>query len=176
MNNIILTKYSQYLKNEISFDEARTSISQVFAEKYIKDEFEKLFLNHDFTFIEVLFKLASWFEVGEVFLPYYNRLLVESWHFSHEWVIEKIQSYKSPSSIDFIAKALNSMNFNYLEQHDTDYPSFIRKCMWVLAEINTEESIALLKSYLENENPVIKQYADEQLRWLNGEKGMRYMG
>jgi len=71
---------------------------------------------------------------------------------------------------------LNSMNFNYLEQHDTDYPSFIRKCMWVLAEINTEESIALLKSYLENENPVIKQYADEQLRWLNGEKGMRYMG
>ena len=176
MDNVILTKYSQYIKNEISFDEARSSISQVFAEKYIKDAFEKLCSNHDFTFIEVLFNLASWFEVGEVFLPYYNRLLVESWHFSHEWVLDNIQSYKSPSSIDYIAKAIDSLNVNYLEQHDTDYPSFIRKCMWTLADINTTESIELLRSYLGSENPVISQYANEQLRWLNGEKEMRYMG
>ena len=47
--------------------------------------------------------------------------------------------------------------------------------MWALADINSPESIELLHKYINDDNEVIRKYADEQIRWLNGEKGMRYM-
>lgn len=124
--------------------------------------------------VESLLIVPTWFGLGNLFTDYYNRILIAPWHHHHESVIDAIIHHKSETSILFIEKAI-SLDFIYLHYNDTNYTSFIRKCMWALADINTSESIALLSRYKNDENEVIRRYADEQVRWLDGEKGMRYM-
>ncbi|MDX2278546.1 MAG: hypothetical protein NW218_03125 [Saprospiraceae bacterium] len=47
--------------------------------------------------------------------------------------------------------------------------------MWALADINTPESIEILQAYKNDESEIKRACANEQLRWLNGEPGMRCM-
>ncbi|HLP94657.1 MAG TPA: hypothetical protein VK168_11510 [Saprospiraceae bacterium] len=196
--------YSIYIKNLLgksSFEIAKSEIIQLALQQFFNKIFEELlhdqskstteelseifkdmggWIDEDFVLkksntLEALLFVPSWFNLQSDFVNYYNLLLIEKWHHNHEDIISIITSIKSETSIPYI-NAVISLQFKYLYLSDTSYASFIRKCMWALADINTEESIALLKKYLESENPVIKRYADEQLRWLDGEKGMRYMG
>ena len=176
MNNIFLEKYHQFINKEISYDEAKSSVVQIMAEYYIKNEFEKVLACKAKEDLNVLFQLISWFNLEEKYLPDYHKLLLESWHFRHEWLIDVIMNHKNPLSIPYIVKALELNDINYIINHDTDYPSFVRKCMWALANIDTTESRNQLSTYLLSDNKVILKFADEQLRWLKGEKGMRYMG
>lgn len=167
--------FNQYLKKELTFDNAKSKIQKILIKTGIEMELEHVLKYQDNNSMDIALSIIDWFEDSEDYLPLLHRLLVEKWHYRHEMVLNSIRYYKSPSSIEFIAKAVNLSEIDYLVNHDTDYASFIRKCMWAIADIKTDESIDLLKSYLGDVNPVISQYADEQLRWLNGEKGMRYM-
>jgi hypothetical protein len=189
--------YLDQLLGKSTFEEAKVKLTEYAVKGLFSQEFDRLLSEpiiiepeiganisewHDEFFIkekneivEALIILPSWFGIKKDFIEYYNQLLIVNWHHEHESLIETIKNTKSNTSTTYIKKAILN-NYKYLHFNDTNYASFIRKCMWALADINTEESNELLKSYLENENPVIRQYADEQIRWLNGDKNTRYMG
>lgn len=201
METSIYTIYINNLLGKFSLEDAKNEISQIAIKQFINNLFEELlhdnskstpqelseifkdmngWIDEDYVqkknnVLEALLYIPSWFNIQSDFINYYNLFLVEKWHHRHEDILAILICYKSETSVPYIDAVINSQ-FKYLELSDTNYASFIRKCMWALADINTKESNELLKSYLGNENPVIRQYADEQLRWLNGEKGMRYMG
>jgi hypothetical protein len=175
-NNSIYRKYLQYIGKEISFDEAKDGIAQLFLEYFFQNEFKRIIAYKAHEDIDMLIELVGWFGMEELYLDDFHQLLLEGWHTRHERLIEIFQHFKSPATIPFIAKILESETLDYLLKWETDYASLVRKCMWTLADINTDESKSLLSRYLLSENKVIKQFAEEQLRWLQGEKGMRYMG
>ena len=167
VNSLFSQEFDRLLSESIIIEpEIGHKISEWHDEFFIKEKNE---------IVEALIILPSWFGIKNDFIEYYNKLLIVNWHHEHESLIETIKNTKSNSSTTYIEKAILN-NYKYLHFNDTNYASFIRKCMWALADINTEESVGLLKSYLENENPVIRQYAEEQIMWLNGDKNTRYMG
>lgn len=173
---LALQSFFNKISEELLHDKSKSTIeelSEIFKDMggWIDEDFVLKKRNT----LEALLYIPSWFNLQSDFVKYYNLFLIEKWHHNHEDIIAILTSIKSETSIPYINAAIK-MHFKYLDLSDTNYASFIRKCMWALADINTEESIELLKIYLESENPVIKQYADEQLRWLSGEKGMRHMG
>lgn len=176
MNNRIKSIYTDNLLGKIEYEPARKEVIEICVYEYLIKEFHVL--NNDkpddsTEIIEMLIILPTWFGIQEKFIFEYNRLLIQNWHTAHEWLIDCIMKYKDPASIRFICEALQ-LNFTYFPA-DTEYASFIRKCMWTLADINTPESIELLQGFRLDKNAVISKFADEQIRWLNGDKGMRYM-
>lgn len=124
--------------------------------------------------LEALVFIPAWFKHQDRYVRYYNKFLIEKWHHNHEHLLAVLSSLKSETSVPFINIAINT-NYKYLILEDSTYASFIRKCMWALADINTPESIEILQAYKNDESEVKRACADEQLRWLNGEPGMRVM-
>lgn len=176
MHDLILKKHLQFITQAITFEDFMNSANQVFAEFYIRAEFDRVFAHKDQEVLDVLFDLVSWCRMEELFLPRFHQMILETWHCRHEQILDIIKHTKHPSSISYIAEAIVLQDIDYLTKHDTDYPAFVRQCMWALADIHTDESISLLKEYRKSENAIIFQFADEQLRWLDGEKEMRVMG
>jgi hypothetical protein len=196
MRNIMNTLYIDQMLGKITYEDAKERLIIQAVIAYLTSEFDSLFLDapnevntpnelrdewFDKNFnkdknelVESLLIVPTWFGLGKLFTDFYNRILIEPWHHNHESVIDIIIQHKPESSVLFIEKAI-SLDLIYLHFNDTNYSSFVRKCMWALADINTPESIALLNRYRNDENEVVRQYADEQVRWLKGEKGMRYM-
>jgi hypothetical protein len=201
MRESIYSIYIDNLLGKSTWESAKSEIVQQALHFFLKNTFEELlhdntkstleelseifkdmggWIDEDFVLqkrntLEALLFIPSWFNLQPEFVNYYNQFLIEKWHHNHEDILTILASIKSKTSVPYIDAAIKS-EFKYLNLSDTNHASFIRKCMWALADINTKESIELLKNYLKSENPVIRQYADEQTRWLNGEKGMRYMG
>ena len=196
MQNKISEAYLNELLGKVTFEEAKAKLIQYAVYNLFTHEFDKLlnegpaveravdndtsnwndelFTEDKHQVVEALIILPSWFNIKKDFIEYYNRLLLSPWHHEHESLIELIKNTRSVSSTPYIEKAIQN-NYKYLHFNDTNYASFIRKCMWALADINSPESIDLLHKYINDDNEVIRKYADEQIRWLNGEKGMRYM-
>lgn len=177
MNEDIKSLYYDNLFGRISYDVAKEKVSIICISNCLENEFNQLFIEQPENVTEIigiLLIIPSWYDLQRSFLIYYHRLLIEPWHEAHEWLIDIIMEFKSTESIEYIKTAIK-LDFDYLHLNDTEYASFIRKCMWALADINNPESIELLHKYLNDDNEVIRKYADEQIRWLNGEKGMRYM-
>lgn len=179
MNSKIEKIYHNLNANRISFEEAKSELGKIFAIDFLNREFEELFkekpVNSTQT-IMILIMLPEWLGLQYEFLTTFNRLLIQSWHTCHEILISEIASLKSSDSVAYIDKAIQ-LELDYLvqDESDTEYVSFIRKCMITLADINTSESIELINKYKNDKNEVVRRCADEQIRWLNGEKGMRYM-
>lgn len=175
MNKFVKDIYLKYLTNEISFDEVKNNLAQFFTELYIHQEFDRMIVTHNSEFLDIFIELTNWFKRDKVFLSYFHELLTQSWHCRHEIIIDSIRSYKSASSVKFITKALE-MKVDYLVESETDYNSFVRKCMWTLAEIKSTQSIDQLNKYSSSDNKVLALNAHEQIRWLSGEKDVRFMG
>ena len=175
---IIEQSLFDYLKTSFDYlllDQSRSTaeeLSEVFKDMNgWKNEF---FVLEKHNLLEALLFIPGWFDIRIKFLDYYNQFLDEQWHHHHEAIVTLLSSIKSNTSIKYIDIAIHS-HFKYLHLDDLTYASFIRKCMWTLADINSPESIEFLHKYINDDNEVIRKYADEQIRWLNGEKGMRYM-
>ena len=180
MDKSIVALYYNQLLQEISYEDAKFKIRLEILKEYFQREFEELLKNQNEELVEPLVFLPRIFGLERMFISYYNRLLVESWHFEHEQLIDFIKVFKDDSSIPFIEQAIKS-NFEYMDCdindcEGTTFFSFIRKCMWGLAEINTQEALDLLRVFSDSENPVIRQNAKNQLKWaLEGDENMRLM-
>ncbi len=200
MKNKIYTIYFENLLGDTSIENAKNKIIEESLIFLLDNTFEELlndnsvstpeelseifkdmngWINEDFVLskhnlLEALIFIPTWFKVRDKYVYYYNKFLIEKWHQNHEHLLSALSSIKDETSIPYIDRAINT-DYKYLLLEDLNYASFIRKCMWALADINTSESIEMLQAYRNDVSEIKRKYADEQIRWLNGEKGMRSM-
>lgn len=96
----------------------------------------------------------------------FNSLLVMSGHELHQEVTREIQRLRSPSSVPYIRQMLED-GFRMLE-YTCSEPGVIAK--WfshALGDINTPESIALIKEFAASGEPEVAEEMAYRLRRLN---------
>lgn len=200
MENILYSTYLRNLLGKISIDEAKEEITSLLVHRFLKDKFDELlkdisksspaelsevfkdmngwvdedFVERKHNDLEALIYVPSWFNIQIEFIDYFNKFLIERWHHNHEHLLSVLSSIKSNSSPEFIDVAIN-LEFKYMQLDELTYEGYIRKCMWTLADINSPESIKILHKYSTDPSEIKRKYADEQIRWLEGDKTMRYM-
>ena len=84
-----------------------------------------------------------------------NELLTDPNHRSHQRVIWLLQKAKSPSTVPYIKRALET-NFDYLEYTYSESGVIAKWFSWALAEIGTEQAILLMKEYTNSPDEGIK--------------------
>ena len=85
-----------------------------------------------------------------------NELLVSPGHEEHQQVAKLLQNIKSPSTIPFVRKALES-NFDYLEYTCSDSNAIAKWFSWLLFSIGTEDAINLIKEYTKSTDKGIRK-------------------
>jgi hypothetical protein len=87
------------------------------------------------------------------------KYLTECWHKRHEDIASILQKLKDENSISSIVKAVH-INCDYWYD---DGDAFIRKCIYVLSDINTKDSLEQLQILANDPNNIIKKYAVKEL-------------
>ena len=85
-----------------------------------------------------------------------NELLVTPGHEEHQQIAKLLQNIKSPSTIPFVRKALES-NFDYLEYTCSDSNAIAKWFSWLLFSIGTEDAINLIKEYTQSTDKGIRK-------------------
>lgn len=97
-----------------------------------------------------------------------NELLVISGHYLHQQIAKTLQDVKSPSTIPFVKRALDS-GFGYLE-YTCSEPQVIAKWFsWILFEIGTDASINLMEQYANSSNEAIRSEMVYRLSKFGGQ-------
>lgn len=105
-------------------------------------------------------KLLQEIEEGEIVInessvDLLNELLVNTEHHQHQMIAKTLQHVKSPSTIPFVKRALDS-NFDYLEYTCSDHDAIAKWFSWLLFSINTKEAISLIEEYSKSPNKDIR--------------------
>ncbi len=83
------------------------------------------------------------------FIDVLNKLLISPWHYRHQEITRHIQTLKSPSSIVFIEKVLES-DFMFLEYTASESGAIAKWFSWALSGIGTKEAIDVMKKYAQS--------------------------
>lgn len=75
-----------------------------------------------------------------------NELLIDPNHYNHQEIAKTLQEIKSPTTIPFVKKALES-NFNYLDYTCSDSDAIAKWFSWILFSIGNNDAIALIEEY-----------------------------
>lgn len=95
-----------------------------------------------------------------------NELLLVQFHHHHQAITKALQDIKSPSSIPFIKKVLES-NFDYLEYTCSESDAIAKWFSWALYCIGTQEAIDLMKEYANSEDEGIREEMRYRLNKLD---------
>jgi hypothetical protein len=95
-----------------------------------------------------------------------NCLLVMSGHRLHQEVIRQIQLLRNPSSVPYIRKMLED-EFRMLEYTCSESAAIAKWFSHALADINTPESIALIREFAHSSDPGVADEMAYRLRRLN---------
>ena len=98
-----------------------------------------------------------------------NELLLVPFHQHHQAITKALQDIKSPSSVPFIRKVLES-NFECLEYTCSESNAIAKWFSWALYCIGTEEAIDLMKEYANSEDEGIRKEMQYRLGKVNSEK------
>ena len=80
------------------------------------------------------------------FIDVLNELLINPNHIRHQEIVMILQHVKSPSTVPFAKKALET-NFDYLQYTCSDSDAIAKWFSHLLASIGTPEAIALIEEY-----------------------------
>lgn len=124
--------------------------------KFILSEIETALRNKDEENLE--YGIALIWISGNYFqyVDTLNKLLLVPFHKSHQAIVQALQDIKSPSSIQFIRKALET-NFDYLEYTGSESDAIAKWFSWALFSIGTKEAIELIREYSNSTNDGIKK-------------------
>ncbi|MBP6447651.1 MAG: hypothetical protein KA341_12680 [Saprospiraceae bacterium] len=92
--------------------------------------------------------------------PILCKYITTTWHGRQEDIASLLKERKDPKTLPFLVKAMYQ-NWNHLYDYGD---AFIRKCMFAIASMNTEESNEKLMKLSESENETIKKYAFHQIQ------------
>ena len=92
-----------------------------------------------------------------------NELIINPNHTQHQSITKTIQDIKSPKSVPYIRKALES-NFDYLDYTCSDSDAIAKWFSWALASIGTNDAIDLIKEYSNSPDEGIRNEMIYRLR------------
>lgn len=105
--------------------------------------------NDDIT--EMLIDLIRLLDDSPTIIEVLNHLLIKSSHQSHQEIAMRLQKVKSPSTVLYVRKALET-DFDYLAYTCSDDRTVAKWFSWILFEIGTPEALALMKEYTNSSN------------------------
>ena len=101
-----------------------------------------------------------------------NELLLVPFHYHHQEITRALQDIRSPSSIPFIRKILET-NFDYLEYSGSDSDSIAKWFSWALFSIGTNEAIELMKEYANSTDKGIRDEMNYRLNKLKSAENLK---
>lgn len=94
-----------------------------------------------------------------------NELLLNNFHRQHQYIAKTIQYLKTPSSVPFINKVLES-NFEDIPYTGSDSYSMAKWFSWVLYEIGTKEAIEVIEKHANSKDEGIREEMRYRLKKL----------
>jgi hypothetical protein len=166
------------MKEELKILSDYTINDEEFESKYphkIDDEYilrflEDIYLRKDGVLMEHMTRIAFNISLNDKLVPIFCKLIKETWHNSHEDLALFFEfSVKNPDCIDDVIAAMH-IKCNYW--HD-DGDAFIRKCAYVLGNLETPYAIQKLEELTNDDNEIIRKYASLQLNKIEERKNTK---
>lgn len=95
-----------------------------------------------------------------------NDLLLVPFHYQHQYIAKAIQNLKTPSSVQFIGKVLES-KFKDIRYNGSDSYSIAKWFSWALSEIGTKEAIDLMREHANSTDEGIRYEMNYRLNKLD---------
>lgn len=157
----------QFILRRIDFQNLENTFPKKINEEYIIEELLKLEVVNDGEALDYLITLAYRIGFTQKIGKILSTFLTKNWHKEHEEIARILQfRVKVPESINDLSVAME-LKFSYLVERD-DYESFVNKCMYAIADLNSRESMMKLEELAGSKNDVIRKSAQWQLDSLNG--------
>lgn len=130
---------------------------------YLMEMFERGVQQSDADMLEIVADLAFKIENQEIRVSVLNQLLLLDGHYQHQMITKELQNIAHPLSVASIEKVLEQgfKRFEYTASADGVIAKWFSHA---LADIGTEEAMALLKLYAQSENEEIAQEMKYRLR------------
>jgi len=123
---------------------------------YIKEEVSAAIRNGDNDTLQMTINLIWLSGDTSEFVDLLNELLINPNHQSHQQIAKTLQDIRSPTTIPFVKKALDT-NFDYLEYTCSDSEIIAKWFSWLLFSIGTKDAIDLIKEYSNSNNEGIRK-------------------
>lgn len=131
--------------------------------EYIIKKLEEVVSEKDKILLELLISLCynAGFVMESCLL--FCEILKGNWHQQHEEIARIFQfKLKCDCSVESLVEAMNQ-KYEYL-QTSGDYESFVRKCMYAIADLKTPHSLNILNKLSFSKNLVIREFAMYQVK------------
>ena len=156
---------SKIWSNEIGQEQLFVNYKNEFSEQQIINSLENTFNSQNNEGIEAIFHIAFTFNLFSIkSTAILGKLILQPWHNQHENIASVFQDLKDPNSIAFIIKAVHINCDYWIDNGD----AFIRKCLYAMAAINTNESKLEIAILANDSNEIVKKYALVQINKLDG--------
>ncbi len=119
-------------------------------------QIEKAISDNDTNLLQIAVDKLELVEINQDFVPILNQLLLNKNHKGHQFITKRIQTLKSPTSVTFIEKVLES-NFDYLHYTCSNDDVIAKWLSHALFQIGTQEAIDLMKKHTISENELINK-------------------
>lgn len=130
---------------------------------YLMEMFERGVHQSDTDMLEFVADLAFKIENQEIKVSVLNHLLLLDGHYQHQMITKELQDLAHPSSVASIAKVLEQ-GFKRFEYTASDDGVITKWFSHALADIGTEEAIALIRQHAQSDNEEIAQEMKYRLR------------
>ena len=147
-----------YIESAIAAEGMGKSKQQVAADAFdlLKTSAEQLSASE----IQALLGLAGDLIESKEAIGLLNHLLLLRNHQCHEDIAISLQRLRDPSSIPNLAAAIEQ-DFDFYAWDEGK--AFVRKCMWALGKIGTDQAWSEIEQFSKAQDPVIARWAKEQL-------------
>lgn len=134
--------------------------------QYILENLAKAISERNSILFELLISLCYYSGFVSESCILFCRAMEEDWHKQHEEIARIFQfKLKCECSVESLMKAM-IQKYDYLIVSG-DYDSFVRKCMYSIANLRTDHSLESLKKLSKSTDVIIKSHALFQLERLD---------
>lgn len=163
----IIEAFHKKIDKDFTPESYLSNLSVKIVEKYVLDQLHESIQKKDPDGLVRNIHIARLYKVLHKFLPFVAKVLPADWHQEHEYLIYFFQKNETKEAVPFIPQAI-AAKFSYMYDHDNedDYYNFVRKCLFALADIGTDEALFWIRQYSQSEDPKIQELALEQVARL----------
>ncbi|NME73016.1 hypothetical protein [Flammeovirga aprica] len=150
----------EYATRKISETDFISKYPHKLDNNYMVNCFSKVLESKDTKDLEYLFMMLNFIEEKSL-CPILCELLVECWHSKHDNIATILQfDVDYPECVDFVVEAIHlECKLWYPSYRE----SFIKKCTYILAYLETEKALEKLKELSNSSDDLIKKYALDQI-------------
>ena len=151
--------YDEFVKKIISYyNESEDSILNELLVSYDNMCSEKI--DYLVYALFVLDDTIANFDINK-YLNVLNKLIISSWHYKHEDIVQLLEKISSFESLNYLYQAVY-LRLDYLSWDD-NY-SFNKKCIYAISKIGKQKSLPYLKKISFDDNKILRECAAEQMK------------